>query len=207
MEWYTFSPPVWQKSVSLAKPAKIFGWVTISSRATNAELPGFSHAVALAWARERGGWLHLWNNCPRVLLQVCLLVMCFNTDIHFSSSSCAFPSQKAALHQRWFDMDWIHGARSWFFFIFACLLSFLTMDFEKCHTSYWWFMSACCLSIALLIPMRQSVVMVCIETWLSSRELRHQLNPSISMAFDDFTSLTCTALNSTTFAESLSIRV
>ena len=100
--------------------------------------PGLSQQICLASEEEIRRWQHWWKSV--LPDHLCLFATWSKTDFHFSRRSCTFPSQVAEHHQRWLEMDCIHGAISSQPFCLALLVSFLTTHLERCQTSYWWLM-------------------------------------------------------------------
>ena len=134
--------------VSLARSLRSFLFSTTSSKAMWACEPGLSQQICLASEEEIRRWKHWWKSVLPDYLS--LLTTWSKTDFHFSRRSCTFPSQVAEHHQRWLEMDCIHGVISSQPFCLALLVSFLTTHLERCQTSYWWLM--CGKSFFMLRP-------------------------------------------------------
>ena len=150
-------------------------------------------------------WQHWWKWVfPDHL---CLLVMWSKTDFHFSRKRSTLPSQVAADHHRWLEMDCIQGDSSSQPLCFALFVSFLTTHFERCQTSYWCLICGWSLAIQLLMVTCRSVAILLMVTSLLVSSSMHLEKPSFSIALDDVHSETWTTLNATTSPVSSSIRV
>ena len=180
MEWYTSILPVWQKSVSLARSLRSFVLRTTSSKAKWAGEPGLSQQMFFASDDGIRLWPHWWNKVLPVHL--CLFTIWCKTDFHFSRKSTTLPPQVAAHHQRWLEIDCIHGNNSSQPFCCALLVNFFTTHFERCQTSYWWFIWGRSLFMKLLMDTCLSVAIRSISTLSPSKLSMQRLNPSFSMA-------------------------
>ena len=141
-------------------------------------------------------WLHLWKWLfPDHL---CLLIVWFNTDFHFSRQRSTFPLQVAADHQRWLAIDCIHGDSASQPFCLALFVSLFTTHLERCQTSYWWLIVGWSLFMELLMDTWRCVAILLMVTSLVSSNSMHLEKPSFSIALDDVTSETWTTLNATT---------
>ena len=76
----------------------------------------------------------LWRNWIP-LPQLCLLIVWWRTESHFSFSTCAFPSHVWQAHNRWLHTDFIHSSMSSQSFCFSALASFFItlLSHAKCQ--------------------------------------------------------------------------
>ena len=119
---------------------------------------------------------------------LCLLVMWFKTDFHFSRKRSTLPSEVAADNHRWLETNCIQGDSASWPLCLALFVSLLTTHLERWSQTYWWLICGWPFAIQLLMVACWSLAILLMVTLLLSSSSMHLEKPSFSLALDDVTS-------------------
>ena len=138
MEWYVFNALMWQKKSSWRMSRRISFSVTTFSKGCICLAVLIQPFLFPYTIRAQLGCPHCFTIFPG---KVCLLEMWKSRFLNVSSSLSGSPSACREQYQIWLQMEGIHGL-TLFSSFFGCMAKiFFLIDFERCQTSNWCFLS------------------------------------------------------------------